>query len=93
MQLSDHSDRWWVIFPTSTEFWVGDCFGDGFGCLVLFPLAFVLSAVVLICAFWGVAFTFAFPAAALVTPSRALVVGVGTAGVEGLSAAAGRIRG
>ena len=52
-------------------------------------LAFV---VVLALAFWGVAFTFAFPAAALMISSRS-VVGGGTAGIEGLSAAAGRIRG
>ncbi len=72
--------------------WVGDCFGDGMSLLFLLSLAFVLSVVVLALAFCGVAFTFAFPAAALVIPSRSLVGG-GTAGVEGLSAAVGRIRG
>ncbi len=92
MQLSGHGGRWRVLFPTSTivNVWVGDCFADGF--LVLLSLAFVLSVVVLALAFWGVTFTFAFPAAALLIPSRS-VIGGGTAGVEGLSAAAGRIRG
>ncbi len=70
------------------DVWFGNCFGDGLSFLVLLSLAFV---VMLALAFCGVAFTFTFPAAALVTPSRALVVG-GTGGVEGLSAAAGRIR-
>ncbi len=90
MQLSGQGGGWRVIFPPSAKMdvWVGDGFGDGLSFLVLLSLAFI---VVLALAFCRVAFTFTFPAAAHVTPTRALVVG-GTAGVEGLSAAAGRIR-
>ncbi len=88
MQLSGQGGGWRVVFPTSAIIWVGNCFGDGLSFLVMLSLAFV---VVLALDFCRVAFTFTSPAAALVTPPRTLVVG-GTAGVEGLSAAAGRIR-
>ena len=89
MQLSGHGGRWRVLFPTITitDVWVVGCFGDGMSLLFLLALAFVLPVVILSPAFCGVAFTFAFPAAALVSiPSWSIVV-------ESLSAAAGRIRG
>ena len=90
MQLSGQGGGCRVVFPTIAmmDVRVGSGFGDGLSFLVVLSLAFV---VVLALDFCCVAFTFTFPAAALVTPSRALVVG-GTASVEGLSAAAGRIR-
>ena len=90
MQLSGQGGGWRVFFPTSAimDVWVGNGFGDGLSFLVVLSLTFI---VVLALAFGCVAFTFTFPAAALITPSRALVVG-GAASVEGLSAAAGRIR-
>ena len=93
MQLSDHGGRWRVLFPTITitGVWVVGCFGDGMSLLFLLSLAFVLSVVVLALAFSS-AFTLAFPAAALSIPSWSLVGGGIAAGVESLSAAAGRIR-
>ena len=88
MQLSGQGGCRVVFPPSAMDVWVGNGFGDGLSFLVLLSLAFI---VVLALAFGCVAFTFTFPAAALITPSRALVVG-GAASVEGLSAAAGRIR-
>ena len=95
MQLSDHGGRWRVLFPTITitGVWVVGCFGDGMSLLFLLSLAFVLSVVVLALAFSSVAFTLAFPAAALSIPSLSLVVGGIAVGVESCSAVAGRIRG
>ncbi len=94
MQLSGHGGRWRVLFPTTTIIDVGvvGCFGDGMSLLFLLALAFVLSVAVLALACSGVAFTFAFPAAALSIPSLSFVGGGTAAGVEGLSAATGRIR-
>ena len=68
VQLSGQGGGWRVVFPTSAimDVWVGNCFGDGLSFLVLLSLAFVVSVVVLALAFCGVAFIFAFPAAALV---------------------------
>ncbi len=90
MQLSGHGGRWWVLFPTITitDVWVVDCFGDGMSLLFLLALAFVLPVVVLALAFLALA----FPAATLSIPSLSLVGGGTAAGVEGLSAATGRIR-
>ncbi len=98
MQLSGHGGRLRVLFPAITiiDVWVDGCFGDGKRLLFLLALAFVLPVV-----FWaaalavcGVAFTSAFTATALVSiPSWSLVGDGIAAGVEGLSAAAGRIRG
>ncbi len=83
MQLSGHGGRWRVLFPTITITDVGvvGCFGDGM--LFLLALALVLSVVVLI---------LAFSAVALSIPSLSLVGDDNAAGVEGLSAATGRIR-
>ena len=95
MQLSGHGGRWRVLFPaiTITDVWVDGCRGGGKRLLFLLALTFVLPVVVWALAFCGVAFTFACPAAALAIPSWSLVGSGIAAGVEGLSAAAGRIRG
>ena len=92
MQLSGQGGGWRVVFPTSAimDVRVGSGFGDGLSFLVVLSLAFI---VVLALAFSDVAFTFAFPAVALSIPSWSLVGGGIAAGVESLSAAAGRIRG
>ena len=98
MQLSGHGGRWRVLFPTITigDVWVVGYFGDGMRLLFLLALAFVLPVVVCAAALalCGVVSTSAFAAAALVSiPSWSIVVGGIAAGVERLSAAAGRIRG
>ena len=98
MQLSGHGGRWRVLFPTITitDVWVVGCFGDGMSLLFLLALAFVLPVVVgaAALALCGVVSTSAFAAAALVSiPSWSIVGGGIAAGVESLSAAAGRIRG
>ncbi len=92
MQLSGQGGRCRVIFPpiTISDIWVFGCFGDCMSLLFLLLLTFVLPVVVLALTFSGVAFTFAFPSAALSIPSLPLVGTV--AGVESFPAAAGRIR-
>ncbi len=98
MQLSGHGGRRRVLFPaiTITDVWVDGCRGGGKRLLFLLALTFVLPVVAWAAALalCGVVSTSAFAAAALVSiPSWSIVFGGIAAGVESLSAAAGRIRG